>query len=485
MPGETSASASPVEAEQEDVRFPPHLRRIMAVVILGSIMSFLDSTIVNVALRSLSLGMHTSLATIQWVITAYLLGLAAMIPVSGWAATRYGSKRIYLVSVIAFTVGSLACGLAQSAGQLIAFRAIQGAAGGILLPVAQMITVRAAGPRLLARAMTAAGIPTILAPIFGPAIGGFILQQADWRWIFFVNLPVGIVTALLVLRAVPGDPAQQAGPLDVPGLAALVAGFVAITYGLAEIGTTGKARSASIAAWLVGGVVVIGGFVLYARRAGNRLTDVRLFKNGSYSAAQLTNVCIGSALFGSVVLMPLYFQVVRHEGVAVTGLMLIPQGVGGAIAMIIAARLVERIGAGLTTLAGGLISIVATVPFVLIAASTPYWLLALAMALRGFGIGACAIPATTAAYRAISPAKINDATVQLGMLQRIGGSAGTAVFAVVLQDRLAGSASPGMQAAAFGATFWWVLAVAVVATAPAILLVAAERRMARASSQPA
>jgi EmrB/QacA subfamily drug resistance transporter len=463
--------------------FSPVLRRVLVVVILGSIMSFLDSTIVNVALRSLSVNLHSNLATIQWVVTAYLLGLATMIPASGWAVGRFGAKRVYVLSIIVFTLASVACGLAQSAGQLIAFRAIQGAAGGLTLPVAQIIVVRLSGPKLMARVMSAIGIPTILAPIIGPAIGGLILQNAAWNWIFFVNLPIGVVTAILSLRMVPGDEPQRTAGLDVPGLAAVTLGFLAITYGLAQIGTEGHGAGPLIVGLsLAIGVVLLVVFVMHALRIGNPLVDVRLYKNKQYSAASLTTVCVGAALFGSIILMPLYFQLVRHESTIGTGLMLIPQGIGGAIAMVLGARLADRLGSGLTTLIGGAISIVATVPFMLIESGTSYWYLGAAMALRGFGIGTCAIPATAAAYRAISPMKISDATVQLGVLQRIGGSAGTAIFAVVLQRRLTGATDVTGQAAAFGTTFWWVLAVAIVATAPALLLTAAERRSAPAAA---
>ncbi|MEO3788486.1 DHA2 family efflux MFS transporter permease subunit [Actinocorallia sp. B10E7] len=462
----------------------PQLRRILVVVVLGSIMSFLDATIVNVALESLSTQFHTDLSVIQWVITAYLLGLAAMIPVSGWAAARYGARTMFAVSIGLFTLASLACSLAQTPGQLIAFRAVQGVAGGFILPVGQMIAARAAGPQLMARVMSAIAIPTLLAPVMGPVIGGLLLDHAAWQWIFLINLPIGLMTVLLALRLLPEDQRGPAPRMDFLGLLLVTSGFVALTYGLADIGTEGHLDVAVTVPALVAGALLLAAFVPHALRTAQPLMDLTLFRNPVYSASSLTNFCLGAALFGSIILMPLYFQIVRHEDTTVTGLLLVPQGIGGAIAMAMSAKLTDQIGSGRTTLIGGAVSIVATVPFLLLGTDTSYWLLGIAMALRGFGIGMCAIPTTTAAYRSVPLEKIADATVQIGVIQRLGGSTGTALFAVVLQSRLSTAATPAAQAEGFGTAFWWVLATAILATAPAFILTAAERRTAPLNSAP-
>src|ERR1044072_1481461 len=181
------------------------LWRIAVVVILGAIMSVLDTTIVNVALDTLSVKLHSSLDGIQWVVTGYMLALAAVIPVTGWAATRFGSRRLYLISLVLFTAGSALCGLAWSSESLIAARVLQGLGGGMLMPIGQMILVRAAGPKNMARVMSAIGVPIILAPVFGPTLGGLLLEHAGWQWIFFVNLPIGIAAVIAALRLLPRD----------------------------------------------------------------------------------------------------------------------------------------------------------------------------------------------------------------------------------------------------------------------------------------
>ncbi|MCX4750086.1 DHA2 family efflux MFS transporter permease subunit [Kitasatospora sp. NBC_01287] len=455
--------------------FSPALRRVLVVTTLGSFLAFLDSSIVNVALRSLSDRFDAPLSTIQWLVTAYLLALAAVLPVSGWAAARFGAKRVYAVAIATFTLGSLACGLADSVGELIAFRAVQGAAAAVAAPVAQMIAVRAAGPERLAKVMSVTGVPTILAPILGPAVGGLLLDHAGWRWIFLINVPIGALIVVLALRLLPRDEAAGAGRLDLLGFALLALGCVGLTYGLTEFGTHGDFFSWNVFPWAVGGVLLLGVFVVHALRAAAPLTDLRLYRNTRYTAASVANFFLGAVLFGSVILMPLYFQIVRHQDPVATGLLLIPQSIGVAIAVGTGSRFIQSLGIGRAALLGGLVSVVATLPFVLVGAHTSYWLLGAVMVVRGFGIGATMVPVMTAAFRVIPPTAIADATIQTNVLQRIGGSLSTAILAAVLQSRLDSATTPAQQAAGFGTAFWWVLAIGLCATAPALLLAKAER----------
>ncbi len=471
------AAAATMDAPPVRPGLGPAVWRVAVVVILGAIMSFLDATIVNVALRSLSLNLHTSLDTIQWVVTAYLLSLAAVIPVTGWAAKRFTARRLYLIAVVVFTVGSVLCGLAQSPGELIAFRVLQGIGGGMIMPVGQMILLKKAGPRHMARVMSAIGVPIVLAPFIGPTIGGLLLVNVGWRSIFFVNLPIGLVALIAAARLLPRDHAEEAGPLDVPGWALVAAGLVGVTYGLAEVGSSGHVGSTRVLLPLVAGLLLLAAFVLRALRIERPLLDIRLYRDTVFSAAALTTFCLGAAMYGGMILMPLYYQTVRHQDAIATGLLLAPAGIGAASANWLSGRATERLGGGLTALLGGIISILATLPFVLIGANTSYVALGAAMVVRGFGIGLSMMPALTAAYRVLDPAQINDASPQLSVLQRVGGSIGTALIIVALQSHLdrAGSRSSA-QAAAFGAAFWWVLAVAAVATLPTILLAVSERR---------
>src|SRR4051812_48585945 len=285
-------------------RIEPWVWRVAMIVIVGSIMSILDTTIVNVALDRLGRELDTSIADIQWVVTGYLLSLAAVIPVSGWAGRRFGAKQVYLTSLVLFTIGSILCGVASSANELIVFRVIQGIGGGLTLPVGQLIMAQAAGPRRMGRVMSVIAVPAMLAPILGPALGGLILDNASWRWIFFVNVPIGIAAFLIGLRGLPTSEKQDAGRLDVLGLLLVVTGMPLITYGLAEIGSTGGFSSAKVIVPIVGGLVLVALFVLHALRVPRPLLDVRLYARRTFASASITTFCLAAALFGAMILMP-------------------------------------------------------------------------------------------------------------------------------------------------------------------------------------
>src|SRR3954449_1105736 len=460
-------------------RIEPHVWRIAIVVILGAIMSVLDTTIVNVALQTLSRDLHTSLDGIQWVVTGYLLALAAVIPVSGWAAARFGARRMYIISIVLFTLGSLLSGLAWSAATLIGARVLQGLGGGMIMPVGQMILVRAAGPRNMARVMSAIGIPIILAPVFGPTLGGLLVQHVGWQWIFFVNLPIGVAAVFAALRLLPaekGSPAT-AGRLDALGLSLVATGLVGVTYGLAESGSAGSLTAPQVLIPLLVGLVLVATFVIRALRIPNPLLDMRLYANKAFASASVTMFALGAALFGAMVLMPLYFQTVRGEDAVATGLLIAPQGIGAAVAMGLSSRYVERYGGGLTSLVGAGITLIATVPFVLIGAETSYWLIGAAMIVRGFGIGMSMMPAMSAAYAVLRPDQINTATPQLNVLQRVGGSIGTAILAVVLPNGISDIGAdprPAGIASSFPTTYWWVLGITFVALLPTIVLTVVE-----------
>ncbi len=219
-------SSSAAAARPDPVSIPPHVKRIAIVVILGAIMSVLDTTIVNVALDSLTNELSAPLDQIQWVVTGYLLAIAAVLPITGWAANRFGARRIYITSLVLFTLGSLACGLAWNVESLIAFRVLQGVGGGLVLPVGQIILVKAAGPRALPRLMSLIGVPIILAPVFGPTLGGLLVEHAGWEWIFLVNLPIGVLAVIMARRLLPADEPVTAGRLDGIGLAHIGTGVV-------------------------------------------------------------------------------------------------------------------------------------------------------------------------------------------------------------------------------------------------------------------
>ncbi|MEA2496985.1 MAG: hypothetical protein QOJ29_4896 [Thermoleophilaceae bacterium] len=461
-------------ASSED-RIDAFVWRISAVVIVGSIMSILDTTIVNVALATLRRDLHSSISQIQWVVTGYMLALAAVIPITGWAARRFGAKPVYVVSLVLFTAGSVLCGLASSTGELVVFRVLQGVGGGMLLPIGQLMMADAAGPKRMGRVMSIVAVPAMLAPIFGPMLGGLIVDNASWRWIFFVNVPIGMVAVIAALRILPSVERVRPEPLDVRGLALMATGLPLFTYGLAEIGTTGRFTATKVVLPCALGLVLIGTFTLHALRARYPLLDLRLYRRATFASASLTMFCLDAALFGSMILLPLYWQGVRHESVLDTGLLTAPQGLGMALVMPLAGKLSDRWGGGPLALAGVVVTTVASIPFGMIGEHTSITWLSVAMLIRGAGIGFAFMPAMAAAFASLERSELAHATPQLNVLQRVGGSIGTAVLAVVLQRALAGSHSSAGDAGAYGIAFWWAAGLTALAIVPCVILLRAER----------
>ena len=452
-----------------------HVWQISAVVVLGSIMSILDTTIVNVALDTLHVKLHSPIASIQWIVTGYMLALAAVIPISGWAAERFGAKRIYLISLVLFTAGSMLCGIATSIGELVVFRVIQGVGGGMILPLGQMMMASAAGPKRMGRVMSIVAVPAMLAPILGPTLGGVILEDASWRWIFYINVPIGAIAFAAALRILPSVRAGSPRPLDYRGLALMVTGIPLLTYGLAEIGSTGGFSLVRVILPCVVGLVLIALFALHALYASRPLLNLRLYRRPTFSTASVAMFLLGAALFGGMILVPLYWQQVRHESVIHTGLLLAPQGLGAALVMPLAGKISDRRGGGPLALFGVILTTVATIPFGLVGPSTSIVWLCVAMLIRGMGIGFAFMPAMTAAFAALERSELADATPQLNVLQRVGGSLGTAVLAVVLQRALAGEHTSAGMASAFGTAFWASAGLTAVAVIPAYILLRAER----------
>jgi len=469
----------------------PLIRRLAAVVIIGSFMSVLDTTIVNVAIETLSRDFHSPLSTIQWVTTGYLLALALVIPMSGWVVERFGSRRMWLVSLVLFTLGSALCGLAWSPASLIVFRFLQGLGGGMLMPIGQSVLARAAGPQRMGRMMSVIGVPTLLGPVFGPVLGGLIVDNLSWRWIFFVNVPIGVLGFALSLKWLPGGDRVEASRFDVIGMALLSPGLAVLLYGLSEAGVGSGLADPVVIGCLAGGALLIAAFVMHARRSEQPLLDVRLFAERGFAAANVALFLIVAAIYGAMFLLPLYYQVLRGESALSAGLLMAPQGIGAALMMPIGGRLTDRIGPGRVVPIGMTVVIVGTVFYTQVSPTTSYALLALSLFVRGLGAGWTIMPSASAAYASIRHDSVPRATTALNIVMRIGGSFGTAVVALVLQRQIdtrlpgashllsesAGTAArrlsshaAGQLGHAFGSAFWTVLVMTCVGLGATFLL---------------
>src|SRR5262245_62072928 len=319
---------------------------LAGVVILGTIMTVLDLTVVNVAIPALGRDLNASIASIQWVVTGYMLAFATVIPVTGWAAERLGAKRVWLAALGLFLAGSTLAGASWSIGSLIAFRIVQGLGAGMILPVGQTVLAQAAGPQRMGRVMSVIGVPMMLAPVLGPVLGGAIISAASWRWIFFINLPIGATAVLAALRLLPDARPQLGQRLDVRGLMLLCPGIAIFLYGMSEAGNHGGFGSPrTITAALVGLALIALFFWHAVIQDHDALIDVRLLRRRGFATAAALNFLLMAGLFGSLILIPLYYQIIGHRSPLQTGMLLAPQGIGAALALPLAGWLTDKVGA--------------------------------------------------------------------------------------------------------------------------------------------
>ena len=359
----------------------------------------------------------------------------------------------------------------------------------MLMPLGMTILTQAAGPHRVGRVMAIIGVPMLLGPILGPILGGWLVDDFSWRWIFFINLPIGIAALVLSQRILARDVPQPGHRLDWLGLALLSPGLAALIYGLAETSGAGGFASAEVIVPGLIGLAMLAAFVRHGLRTPDALIDLRLFANRVFSAASLTLILVIIAVFGGMLLLPLYLQVVRGETAMDTGLLLAPQGLGAMVAMPIAGRLADSTGVGRIVPVGLAIVGVSFLGLTQLSADTSYWLLSAELFLMGLGMGATMMPTFSGAMQTLRRAAIARASTTLNINQQVGASIGTAVLSVLLTheltSRLPGGGGGGiggtlppdvrervapLMAEAFGATFWYALALVVVAFVVAIVL---------------
>ncbi|MFI1919000.1 DHA2 family efflux MFS transporter permease subunit [Nocardia sp. NPDC020380] len=460
-------TAAPTDTAPAPDRLDPAVLRMALVLVAGAMAPLLDSTIVNIAFGTLAHDLHTTLATVQWVGTGYLLALAMTVPLTGWAADRFGAKRMWLISLALFMIGSALCGIAWNIGSLITFRVIQGVGGGLMLPILQTMLMRAAGGKNIGRLTAVITLPALLGPILGPVLGGLIIGHLNWHWIFYVNVPVCLLAIALAWRYLPADSARSTTRLDVIGLLLLSPGVAAVIYGLAEVGDHGGFGHAAVLIPMLGGGALIALFARHALHTTEPAVDLRLFRTRSFSAASALMFTTGLSLFGSMLLLPLFYQQARGASIVMAGLLLAPQGIGSLIARA-AGPLTDRLGPRPVVLLGMVCTVLGTLPFAFADRHPATLLLAGALVLRGIGLSSVNLAVLAGAYTDLNRAEIPHASSATRINQQLGGAFGAAVFAVILQSQL--HAHAGAQALAFAHTFTWAVAFAAIGLLPALFM---------------
>jgi EmrB/QacA subfamily drug resistance transporter len=407
-------------------------------------MASLDATVVNVAQRTFVDEFSSTQAIVAWTMISYALSFAVAIPLTGWAANRFGTKRLALSSVLLFTVGSLLCALAPNIELLVAFRALQGLGGGILLPLPLIILAHEAGPKQFGRALTISSIPMLIAPIGGPVLGGWLIDSFGWPWIFLVNLPVGLLTLVLAARILPKNEPIPAGPLDVVGMFLLSPGLALVLYGMSLLPGRGTIIDPHVYVPVAIGLNLIFVFVVHALwRTDHPLIDLRLLENRAVASANATRFLFGVVFFGSCLLFPAYFQQVLGKTSSQAGLLLVPQTVAAAAAMPAVGRLMEKHGPRSVVLTGIALSITGMGMFTYAISQYRIHIPLLLFSLAVFGVS-CACLMTPVSYTAVhtlESSEVAHGSTLFNVTRNTAAAVGAALMSVILTSTFNSSAS--------------------------------------------
>ena len=402
--------------------------KMVAVVLWGPLMTQLDSTVVNVSLATIQRDLHSTLSVVQWIISGYLLAQALMLPLNSWVVDRLGAKRVYLLCFTAFTLISGLCGAATSIEQLIAARILQGMAGGLLVPMTQLMIAKAAGKNM-ARVMGYTAAPILLAPLLGPPVAGAILKAASWHWLFYINLPVGFLALFLAAQLLPKDePSKEKRAFDFLGFSLITPGLAALLYGFDH--------NASIfgAGCLAVGLLFLSAFVWHSLRAKQKaLIDIRLFSNRIFFTATITQFLNQGAALSGQMLIPLFLITGCNLAPVDAAWILSGMGIGMMCSYPMMGFLTHRFGCRNLVAGGVTLTIISTLPiFWMIYHGFSPWLMVAGLLIRGAGQGAIGIPSVSAGYAAIPKDKLPLATTAANIVQRLGGPMATTIAALVL-----------------------------------------------------
>jgi len=460
------APAEPAGKSEEE-KLDPKVMAAAIILVVGSLAPLLDSTMVNVAINSIRVDLNTTVSAIQWTITGYVLAMGISIPLSGWAGNRFGGKRVYMFTLLLFLGGSILSSLAWNIESLIVFRVIQGFAAGLMVTIVQTLLVQISGGKHLGQLISYISVPAVLGPILGPALGGVIVSGLGWRWIFYVNIPVTIIAILLAWKGLPTvQRSEQKVSLDWIGLLLLSPALSIILYGIVQTGSSGGITSSAVVVPLLIGAALMVAFVIYAlRMKGTPILDLRLFRSKNFSASCSLLFLYGIISTGAMLILPLYYQQMRGESALYAGLLLIPQGVGLLVSRSQFVKLMDRIGPRPVVLMSIILTVLGTLPFAFADANTDQVLLAVALFVRGAGLGGILIPTITSAYDGIEKRHIPDGSTATRILLTIGGAFGSAILATVLEDQLTAAV-----ANAYDVAFWWSIGFTVIAIIPSLLL---------------
>ena len=457
--------------KREKEKLPKGVIGIALILVLGALPPMLDATIVNIAVNNLAKVFSTTFSVMQWVVTGYTLALGIAIPFSGWLIKKFDGKKIFMSALGLFLISSLLSGIAWNIQSLIGFRVLQGFASGLLIPTLTTMIVQFAGAKNLGRLMSIVGIPIVFGPILGPIIGGLILKNLTWNWLFFVNLPIGIIALLLIQWKLPKFEATDTdAKMDWFGILLLALTSGMFIYGVTKI--RGSNDSATGILFIVIGAGSMLAYVLYAWRMKEKaLIPLKLFSSRNFSASFISLFLAGFATNGPMLLFPMFFQNVRGLDVITSALWLIPQGVGMLATRSFVGKMTDKIGARLVVLPSIVVTIAGTLPFVFFDRGTNQLFIWIILLLRGIGVGGVTVPVMTDSFVGLEKTQIPQISISTRIIQNIGAAFGSAILATVVSNSMTGKTLIAANiSGAYHAGFITSLIFMVIGIIPALFL---------------
>ncbi|GHO80515.1 MFS transporter [Ktedonobacter sp. SOSP1-85] len=404
---------------------------VSVVFVAAMFMSIMDSTVVNVALPALSRQFNVTGTAIDAIVVGYLVSLAVIIPVSGWLGDRVGTKRIFVSALVLFTVASALCGLATSLPMLVAFRVLQGLAGGALTPVGTAILYRTFPPEERVQVSRILNIPTVIAPATGPIIGGLLVDKLSWRWVFYINVPLGILASIFALFFLHEYYENTNKRFDILGFLLAGIGLALTMYALSEGPVYGWTNGTILGTGIVGLLMLVA-FVFVELSSTHPMLDLHLFNNKLFRTCNLVTVFSGAGFMGLLYAAPLFLQEARGVSAFTSGLTTFPEALGVLVSTQIVARLYPKVGPR-RLIAGGLIGVtIIELCMLSMGMDTSLWVMRGLMFLTGAGMAYAFIPVQAAAFATISPAETGQASALNNAQRQVGASLGVALISTVM-----------------------------------------------------
>ncbi|WP_145333862.1 MDR family MFS transporter [Paenibacillus xylanexedens] len=424
----------------KETGIPKHILITAWAIALGAIVPMLDSTMVNIAVSQLTKDFHTTLSTIQWAITGYILALAIAVPVSGWLMNQFNGKKVFIGAVIAFGVISILIGVSRDISSFIFFRLLQGFSAGVITTLMFTLLVKTTGQEYLGRVMAIVSTPMIFGPILGPIIGGFIVQVASWPWIFFINVFIVIITAPLMMRKIPDyEPFNKESKLDLFGIIFLSIMSAAFIYGITKATDYATFNNHETILWMGIGLASALIYLVYNRIKMNQtVLPMNLFAHKNFAASSAGLFLANIAIMGPMLILPLFFQTFRHFTAIETAVALIPQGIGMLIARPFIGKMIDRIGAKYVLIVSLVLSLIGSIPFIFITDHTSMIWISVILFIRGASVGGISLPLMSEAYTGLDSKQLPEAGVGINIIENLGSSFGSAIIATAVATVIQG-----------------------------------------------